>query len=193
MTEVTRVPLHPIAKGSLTKLWLGVIIAALIGAGLAWAAVPKGLHVETITAGTGPTPSGEDVVFVKYVGKLADNGEIFDESQPLPLPVEGIFPDGSPLPLDAMVPGFREGAMQMQKGGKYELFIPADKGYGDSPPPGAPIPPNADLLFEVEMVDFMTRGDFDRRIAILQQAMQGGPGGLGAPPQQAPTPPQPAP
>ena len=41
MTEVTRVPLQPVAKGSLTKLWIGVIVAALIGVGLAWAAVPK--------------------------------------------------------------------------------------------------------------------------------------------------------
>ncbi len=192
MTEVTRVPLQPIAKGSLTKLWLGVVIAVLIGAGIAWAAIPKGVEVDTLTAGTGPMPAADDVVFVKYVGKLADSGEIFDESQPLPLPVEGIFPDGSPLPLDAMVPGFREGAMKMQKGGKYELFIPSDKGYGDSPPPGAPIPPNADLLFEVEMVDFMTRADFDSRIGMLQQVMQGGPGGApGAPAGNAP--PQPAP
>ena len=190
MTEVTRVPLHPIAKGSLTKLWLGVIIAVLIGASLAWAAVPKGVSVDTITAGTGPTPSADDVVFAKYVGKLADNGEIFDESQPLPLPVEGIFPEGSPLPLDAMVPGFREGAMQMQKGGKYELFIPADKGYGANPQPGSPIPPNADLLFEVELVDFMSRDDFDRRIGILQQALQGGLGGAPGGPG-GPLPPQP--
>ncbi|MEP5937102.1 MAG: FKBP-type peptidyl-prolyl cis-trans isomerase [Erythrobacter sp.] len=194
MTEVTRVPLHPIAKGSLTKLWLGVIIAALIGAGLAWAAVPKGVEVDTITAGTGPNPSETDVVFMRYVGKLAGSGEIFDESQDLPLPIEGIFPAGSPLPLDAMVPGFREGALKMQKGGKYELFIPADKGYGDAPPPGAPIPPNADLMFEVEIVDFMTRDDFDRRIGILQQAMQAGqsgqmgPGGPGGAPQPQPVP-----
>ena len=38
MTEIHRVPLLPIAKGSLTKLWLGVLIALLIGAGIAWAA-----------------------------------------------------------------------------------------------------------------------------------------------------------
>ena len=52
MTEITRVPLQPIKKGSLTKLWLGVAVAVLLGAGLAWAAIPKGLDVETVTAGT---------------------------------------------------------------------------------------------------------------------------------------------
>ena len=170
MAEITRVPLQPIAKGSLTKLWLGVIIAVLVGIGIAWSAAPKGVSVDVLVEGTGPNPGAEDVVFVKYVGKLADGTE-FDRSQEIPLPVPGVFPEGNPLPLDAMVPGFREGAMKMQKGGKYELFIPAELGYGDTPPPGAPIPAGADLLFEVELVDFMTREDFERRIGILQQAM----------------------
>ena len=40
MTEITRVPLQPIAKGALTKLWLGVVAAALAAAGVAWAALP---------------------------------------------------------------------------------------------------------------------------------------------------------
>src|SRR3546814_2279657 len=70
-----------------------------------------------------------------------------------------------------MVPGFREGALQMQKGGKYTLFIPADKGYGDNPQPGSPIPPGADLVFEIELVDFMSREDFQRRLGILQQVI----------------------
>ncbi len=171
MAEVTRVPLQPIEKGSLTKLWLGVILAVLIGAGIAWSAMPKGVEVDTLVAGTGPNPGAEDVVFVKYVGKLADGTE-FDRSQEVPLPVPDIFPEGNPLPLDGMVPGFRDGAMQMQKGGKYNLFIPAELGYGATPPEGAPIPPNADLQFEVELIDFMSREDFQRRIGVLQQMMQ---------------------
>ncbi len=196
MAEVTRVPLQPIAKGSLTKLWLGVLIAILIGGALAWSAMPKGLSLDTIVEGTGDMPGPEDVVFVKYKGKLADTGEVFDESQDIPLPVEGIFPDGNPLPLGQMLPGFRDGAVQMQRGGQYELFIPADQAYGDAPPPNAPIPAGADLLFEVEMVDFMTEEEFQRKLGILQQAMGaaglGGPGGPGGPPpegaQQLPQP-----
>lgn len=170
MAEITRVPIQPVAKGSLTKLWLGVIIAALVGLGIAYVAMPKGLDLETLVAGTGPNPGPEDVVFVKYVGKLADGTE-FDRSQEIPLPVQGIFPQGNPLPLEAMVPGFREGALQMQKGGKYTLFIPADMGYGDNPQPGSPIPPGADLVFDIELVDFMSREDFQRRLGILQQVM----------------------
>lgn len=175
MTEITPVPLQPIRKGSLTKLWLGVAIAVLLAAGLAFAALPKGVSVETVAAGTGDSPGADDVVFVRYVGRL-DDGTEFDRSQDVPLPVQGIFPEGSPLPLNRMIPGFAEAATQMKKGGQYVFHIPADKGYG---PDGQMdqqgnqvIPPNADLTFEVELVDFMSEEDFQRRLAVLQQAMQ---------------------
>ena len=194
MTEITRVPLQPIAKGSLTKLWLGVIAAVLLGAGIAWASVPAGVEVDTITEGAGPTPGPSDVVFIKYVGKLADGTE-FDRSQQLPFPTNGIIPDGMPMQVSGVVPGFAEGLQQMQKGGKYTLRIPADKGYGATPPPGAPIPPNADLVFEVEMVDFMSEEDAQRRFQVLQQMMQGqgGQGQGAAPGGAAPAPATPAP
>jgi FKBP-type peptidyl-prolyl cis-trans isomerase FkpA len=188
MTEITRVPIQPVAKGSLTKLWIGVILAIAIGAGLAWAAVPRGLNVETITAGTGPLPEQGDVLFIKYKGTLASDGTVFDESRDIPLPVQGLFPEGTPFPIEegATIPGFFEGLQQMQKGGKYTLFIPADKAYGAEPPPGAPIPPNADLEFEIEVVDVMSQQTFERNLGILQQTMQaqmgqGGPGGPGGP------------
>ncbi len=172
MTEVTRVPLQPIARGSLAKLWVGVILAVLLGAGLAWAAMPKGLDVETLTEGTGASPEIGDVVFVRYVGKLADGTE-FDRSQPLPVP-PGLFPEGNPLLLEegAIIDGFIQGLQQMQKGGEYILTIPADQAYGAEPPPGSPIPPDADLVFEIEVVDFMSRDDFQARAAALQQMMQ---------------------
>ena len=172
MTEVTRVPIQPIEQGSLTKLWLGVIVAILIGAGIAWSALPKSVDVTEITAGTGATPGPEDVVFVNYVGRLTDGTE-FDRSPDMTAPLEGIFPQGYPLQLDSMIPGFRTGLLQMQKGGKYELYIPSDQAYGDEPQPGSPIPPGADLVFEVEIVDFMSQADFERRLGILQQMMQG--------------------
>lgn len=199
MTEITRVPIKPVAKGSLTKLWIGVILAILVGAGLAWAAIPRGLDVDTVVAGTGPTAKVGEVVWVKYKGKLASDGKVFDESQDIPLPVQGLFPEGTPFPLEegATVPGFFQGLQQMQKGGKYTLFIPADLAYGATPPPGAPIPPNADLIFDIEVIDIMSRTTFDRNLQILQQTMQsqmggapGGPGGPGGAPQGAPQAPQ---
>lgn len=189
MTEITRVPLKPIAKGSLTKLWLGVIAAVLLGAGLAWAALPKGVEVDVVSQGTGASPSKEDVIFVRYTGKLTD-GTVFDQSQDVPLPIEGLLPKGSPLPLSRMIPGFAEGAVQMKKGGKYTLFIPADKGYGadgqKDPQGNEVIPPNSDLVFDVELVDFMSEADFQRRIQVLQQAMQMQQGAGAAPSPDAP-------
>jgi len=195
MTEITRVPLRPIAKGSLTKLWLGVLVALLVAAGLTWAALPKGVEVETIAEGTGPHPGASDVVFVRYTGKLAD-GTVFDQSKELPFDTGGLLPQGMPMQVSGVVPGFSEGLQQMQKGGKYRLFIPADKAYGATPPPGAPIPPNADLTFDVEMVDFMTEADAQRRFQVLQQMMQqqqqkqGGQGQPGAPAPRDPNAPQ---
>ena len=175
MTEIHRVPLQPIAKGSLVKLWLGVLVAVLLGAGLAWAAVPRGVSVDTLTRGTGPSPTKQDVIFVRYTGKLAD-GTVFDQSQDVPLPIEGVFPKGSPLPLARMIPGFADGAVQMQRGGKYRLFIPAKKGYGaegqKDQQGNQVIPPNSDLTFDVELVDFMSEADFQSRLQVLQQAMQ---------------------
>lgn len=190
MTEITRVPLQPIAKGSLLKLWLAVALAVLLAAGLAWAALPKGVDVDVVAEGTGPSPAKDDVIFVRYTGKLAD-GTVFDRSQDVQLPVQGLLPEGSPLPLARMIPGFAEGAVRMKKGGKYTLFIPADKGYGaegqKDQQGNEAIPPNSDLTFEVELVDFMSEADFQRRLQVLQQAMQmqqgqGGHSGEGAPP-----------
>ena len=190
MTEITRVPLQPIKKGSLTKLWIGVIVAVLIGAALAWFALPKvvvtegGSRIETVTEGAGAAPQPGDVVFVQYVGKLEDGTE-FDRSQPLPIP-PGFFPDGSPLLMEegAIIPGFLEGLKQMEKGGKYVLTIPGDQAYGAEPPPGSDIPPNADLIFEVEVVDILTREECEAKAQQLQAMMgaMGGPQG----PQGAP-------
>ena len=195
MAEVTRVPLQPIAKGSVAKLWIGIALAIAAAAGIAWAAVPAGIDLETLRAGSGPTATDEDVVFVKYTGRLED-GTVFDESTPLPIP-EGLLPEGSPFPVSGgVIEGFAQGLKQMQKGGRYILEIPGRLAYGETPPPGSDIPPNADLEFEDEVVDIMQRSDFEGRIAMLQQMMQqqgapGGPGAgpAGAPPQNVPGPP----
>ncbi len=200
MTEITRVPLKPVAKGSLTKLWIGVALAVLLGGGLAWAAIESGppkLDVDTLVEGTGPNIAVGDVAWVKYTGKLAATGEVFDETPQLPPQVaemvRGLFPEGSPWEMveGRMIPGFFNGLQQMQKGGKYELFIPADQAYGSEPPPGAPIPPDADLIFDVEVVDIMSQETYQRNLGILQQIMQsgaGGPGGPGGPPPGAEAP-----
>ena len=197
MAEVTRVPLKPISRGSLVMLFLGIAIGLALAAGFAWWTAPKGVSVEEVRAGTGESPKADDVVFVHYTGKLAD-GTVFDQSQPIQIPIPGILPEGTPLQLETMVPGFREAALQMQRGGKYTVEIPADKAYGaegsTNPQTGEQlIPPNANLTFEIELVDFMPMAEVERRVATIQQMMAqqtppAGEGGAAPAPQPAPAP-----
>lgn len=171
MAEVTRVPLQPIAKGSLAKLWLGVLAAVVLAAAIAWAAMPKGVTVDEVTAGEGPNPTIEDVIFVRYTGRLED-GTVFDQSTDGEWPIPGILPEGAALPLGQMIPGFQEAVVQMQKGGTYEVFIPAELGYGDDVQPGSPIPPGADLYFNIQLVDFMPEEEAQQRYMTMVQMMQ---------------------
>ena len=160
MTEITRVPLQPIKKGSLTKLWLAIAVLVLLAGAIAWAAAPGsrtlagGTTIQTLTEGSGPTPAAEDYVLVNYRGTLPD-GTVFDEGQNAPMPVNGV------------VPGFSNALQAMQPGGKYRIQIPADQGYGAEG--GGPIPPNTDLTFEVELVEFRTAAEIQ---AMQQQMMQ---------------------
>ena len=195
MTEITRVPLQPIAKGSLTKLWLGIAIIVLLAAGIAWASMPKGVEVDTLTAGEGPNPQPGDIVFVDYVGRLPDGTE-FDRSPPAPQAppaIASLIPKGAPLEVDGVVPGFREALLKMQRGGSYRVHIPADLGYGANVDPNGPIPPNSDLEFDVTLNEFLTQQEAQALSAQIQQIMiqqqmqqmQQDGGAPGAPPPDA--------
>jgi FKBP-type peptidyl-prolyl cis-trans isomerase FkpA len=192
MTEITRVPLQPIAKGALTKLWIGVVALIALGGAVAYETRQKGLQVDTVKAGTGPSPSETDVVLVSYVGRLA-NGKEFDRN------------DHAAFPLKDMVKGFTQAAERMQKGGKYHVFIPARLGYGErgltNPQTGeALIPGGADLTFDIELIDFKNAAELMRQRLMMQQLQQqlrgGGagaaPGGAEPAPggAEAPPPPQ---
>ena len=181
--SVTAVPIRPIRKGSVLKLWLGLALLALIAAGIAWAGTApllfertaSGLQYRVLQDGEGPTPTEADIAFVTYTGRLVSNGKVFDSNmgqQPAPFPVaEG-----------ATIKGFSEGLKLMKKGGSYRLRIPAALGYGakDSPE----IPANSDLEFDVTMHGFMPE---EQLRAIMMQQQQGM--GLGGPPQSGEGPP----
>ncbi len=168
MTEITRVPLQPIARGSLAKMWLGVAAAVAVATGVAWAAMPAAVTVETLTAGEGPSPTIEDVALINYKGTLPD-GKVFDQQQQAALPLAGV------------VPGFTKALVQMQRGGKYKVLIPSELGYGSQQ--AGPIPPNTDLTFEIELLDFKNRAEIEQQQRMMQQMqqMQGGAGGPGGP------------
>ncbi len=102
----------------------------------AMAGLPS-VEVQVIAPGTGRVPTEEELVLVNYTGRLPD-GTIFDSGQ------------GVVFFVNQLVPGFTQGLLQMRSGGRYRLFIPADLAYGAQ---GAgPIPPNSNLLFEVELI-----------------------------------------
>ena len=142
MTEITRVPLQPIAKGALGKLWIGIAAVALAAGGIAWAALPAAVDVETLKAGTGPSPTKADVALINYKGTLPDGTE-FDSSYARNAPAE--------FPLNRVIPCWTEGVQKMKVGGKAKLTCPPGIAYG-SRGAGGVIPPNATLHFEVELL-----------------------------------------
>jgi FKBP-type peptidyl-prolyl cis-trans isomerase FklB len=104
--------------------------------------LPSGLQYKVITEGKGKSPKATDTVIVNYRGTLIDGTE-FDNSykrgQPATFSVGG-----------GMIKGWAEALQLMKEGSKWELFIPAELAYGEPGRPG--IPPNATLIFEVELI-----------------------------------------
>lgn len=95
-------------------------------------------------------PARGDTLVMHYVGKLAADGSVFDSSRDRGQPFQFTIGVGQ------VIKGWDEGVMRMSKGQKAILNIPSAKGYGRSGA-GAAIPPNADLIFEVELLDILKR------------------------------------
>lgn len=102
----------------------------------------SGLEYVEIEAGTGPAPQPGDMVSVHYTGTLEDGTE-FDSSV-------GRDPFQFTLGQGQVIPGWDEGIALMREGGKAQLIIPSELGYG--PAGSGPIPPDATLIFDVELV-----------------------------------------
>ena len=103
---------------------------------------PTGLQYIDSVTGSGPQPQPGQSVTVHYTGML-ENGTVFDSSVQRGQPAE--------FSVDRVIPGFREGILGMKVGGKRKLFIPSALGYG-AQGSGNRIPPNANLIFEVELI-----------------------------------------
>ncbi|MFQ5808200.1 MAG: FKBP-type peptidyl-prolyl cis-trans isomerase [Armatimonadota bacterium] len=106
----------------------------------------SGLKYIDIEVGDGATPTTGQTVVVHYTGRLVD-GTKFDSS------VDRDDPIVFTLGVGAVIPGWDEGLSTMKVGGKRKLIIPPELGYGATGTPGGPIPPNAELHFEVELMD----------------------------------------
>lgn len=105
----------------------------------------SGLQYEVLTEGIGNVPALTDTVKVHYKGILLD-GTVFDSSYERGKPVE--------FPLNAVIPGWSEGLQLMKAGAKYKLYIPSKIAYGERGVQNV-IPPNAMLIFEVELLEIL--------------------------------------
>ena len=103
---------------------------------------PAGLKIEDLTVGTGAVATPGTSVTVDYTGWLSD-GTKFDSSV-------GREPFKFRLGAGEVIPGWDEGVKGMRVGGKRKLTIPPEMGYGAAGAGGV-IPPNATLVFEVEL------------------------------------------
>ena len=121
-----------------------VLAFATVSAGAQTAKVttPSGIVVETLQAGSGASPKATDNVKVHYRGTFPDGRE-FDSS----------YKRGQPtsFPLNRVIPCWTEAVQMMKPGGKVRITCPPQLAYGASGAGGV-IPPNATLLFEIELV-----------------------------------------
>jgi FKBP-type peptidyl-prolyl cis-trans isomerase FkpA len=173
---------RPGSKSGTAKIWLALAALIAVAVALAWIGAggmrgettASGLYLRTIEEGSGAPIQPVDGVLIEYEGRLED-GSVFDSS-------EGRGP--TPMIAGQVIPGFAEALTRMQQGGRYRVKIPASLAYGASPPPGSPIPPNADLTFDVHVVQVVPNA------ALMMQGQQGQlPPGAGAeqgPPQPSP-------
>jgi FKBP-type peptidyl-prolyl cis-trans isomerase FkpA len=124
-----------------------VVLASLILSGSVWAdtkteTLPSGIKIEHLKEGVGASPAASDTVVAHYRGTLPD-GKEFDSS----------YKRGEPIafPLSRVIPCWTQGMQKIKVGGKARLTCPSETAYGADGIRGV-IPPNAVLLFEVELV-----------------------------------------
>ena len=125
----------------------GVCLAGLIFCSVALADIkietlPTGIKIEHLKEGAGATPAASDTVVAHYRGTLPD-GKEFDSS----------YKRGEPIafPLSRVIPCWTQGMQKIKVGGKARLTCPSETAYGTEGIRGV-IPPNAVLVFEVELV-----------------------------------------
>lgn len=106
----------------------------------------SGTQYRIIRQGDGPIPTEEDQILAHYTGRLID-GKVFDSSVDRGEPLKFV--------LGEMIPGWKEVITKMPVGSKWELFIPPQLAYGESGTRDGSIPPNAVLIFEVELLEII--------------------------------------
>ena len=139
---------------SLQKMLLAAVLLAPLGAGAQGLKAPAvayqvtvgdGLQYTDLKVGSGPFPHAGQTVIVHYVGTLED-GSKFDSSRDRGQPFSFVIGVGQ------VIQGWDEGVATMKRGGHRLLHVPALLGYG-ARGAGDAIPPNAPLVFDIELLD----------------------------------------
>ncbi len=131
---------------SVAMLTIAVLpTSAAVKKGIKMVTTASGLKYLDEAVGNGASPSKGNLVVVHYTGTL-ENGNKFDSSLDRKEPLSFVIGVGQ------VIKGWDEGVMGMKVGGKRKLIIPPNLGYG-SAGAGGVIPPNATLLFDVELLD----------------------------------------
>lgn len=186
MSEVTAVPLPPLRRGSLVKMWLALALLVGLAVALAWwgtaawqvTILHSGVRVQTLHAGHGPEITTEDVIALRYklhIGSL-DSRVIQDSDE-----------SGQPFVATTaeVYPGFGEALQHMRAGGAYVITLPPGT-HIQAPQPGAPFTPRDTLVFEVQIIQIaagQAQAFEMQRMQQLQQELQsrmqqqGAPGG----------------
>ncbi|WP_343525405.1 FKBP-type peptidyl-prolyl cis-trans isomerase [Sphingomonas sp.] len=129
------------------------------------ARTPSGLGYTILRPSTEPKPAADATALVNYIGYLQATGAVFDQTMQ------------SVMPVGEVIPGFSQGLQMVGRGGVIRLCVPAALGYGAQA--SGPIPANADLIFQVELMDFKTAAE----IAEMRKAAAANAGTPGSPPQ----------
>jgi FKBP-type peptidyl-prolyl cis-trans isomerase FklB len=101
---------------------------------------PAGWQYKVVTSGHGKQPVASDTVTVNYKGTFLD-GSVFDQSQA-----------GAPatFPIENLIPAWKDALVKMHEGDHWIIYVPSDLAYG--PDGSGPIPPNATLIFDMELL-----------------------------------------
>jgi len=205
MSTVTAVPIPPVKRSYLAWLWIGIVVAVIAAAALAWAApydkaagfmaknrrapgvvqTASGLQYQVLKPGIGAaTPTDSDVALINYEGSVV-GGASFDHSQqPTPMPIAG---------AGALVSGLPEALKLIPKGAKYRFWLPPALGAGEKeqkdPSGKVVIPAHSVLQYDIEMLDWKSQAEIQALQQMYQQQRQqqlmqqrGAAPGAGAPP-----------
>ena len=176
MSAVTAVPIRPVARGSVLKLWLALLVLLAAAAALAWwgtqplqvITLDSGVRYRVIRQGTGPEMTPADAIALRY--KLHANsvtGRVIQDSDEAGEPFVSTTSD--------VFPGFAEGMQRMRAGGEYILWLPPGTHAQGPIPPSAPFTANDTLVFEIRDVQIgagQAQALQMRRMQQIQQQMQ---------------------